>query len=63
MCRGVGSHGAPQATASSASETTPTARGGSKSNGGSGKPVTPVRTVVARNKAVQKAIDLPVSVP
>src|SRR5262249_23647685 len=41
----------------------PTARGGSKPNGGSGKPVTLVRTVVARNRPVHPRSSLPASNP
>jgi hypothetical protein len=40
-----------------------TARGGSKPNGGNGRPVTLVRIVVVRNKAVQPPYALPVTKP
>jgi len=43
--------------------TTPTARGGSKPNGGNGNPVTLVRIAVARNKAIQALSVLPSNKP
>src|SRR5215469_18718242 len=45
------------------SDRIPTARGGSKPNGGSGKPVTLVRIVVTRNTAVQPPNGCPVTRP